>query len=141
MLSGFRGFPVGDQFACQNSRCRSVRPIKDMLVQRSELDGSMNSGSRRTAHKEGSVHSQLFHVFAKKLHLVKRRGDQSADTDNVRPNPGGFLKNGLFRDHDPEVRDLETVAGEHYSGNILPYVMDISFHGGQQYLGPFGCLG
>ena len=102
-----------------------------MPVKRSELHRRVDRRSRRAADEKGSLQPQRLHVLAEQLHLVKRRGDQSAYTDNVRPNLGCFLENGLLRDHDSEIRDLETVAGEHYTSDIFPYVMDIALDGGQ----------
>ena len=67
-------------------------------------------------------------------HLLKRRGNQTAQTYEIHIFGLSHLHNPLRRSHHSQVNYLEIVAGEHHSHDILAYVVHISFHSCQQVL-------
>ena len=76
----------------QQRRLRGIAAIKDAtVVERSQFDSSMDSRRGGTTYHDRYLQAMLLEQAAQLLHLLQRRGDESADTHQT-----GFTLQGLL---------------------------------------------
>ena len=67
-------------------------------------------------------------------HLIERRCDQAAETNDVGTHLDRFVEDLVTRHHHSHVGDFEAIAGQHDADDVLADVVDISLHGGEHDL-------
>ena len=128
VLGGFEGRPVAQALLRQHGAGGRIRRIKDMVVQRRELDGRMQGGRGGTADEKRRVQPAGRHFAAQFLHLEQGRGDEPAHADQ-----GGVvlfrgLQDGFLIDHHAQVHHLEAVAPQDDARDVLADVVDVALH-------------
>ena len=103
-----------------------------MIVERSQLDRSMQRRSGCPSYEKRGHEAARTHLPAQLLHLEEGWGYEPAHANHVGSELGRLAKNLLLRHHDAQVRHVEPVATQHYSCNILTYVVDIALDRGDE---------
>ena len=135
MFLRFRAFPVGQEAPGEHGAGGGVRGVKDVAVERRELDGGVQGGRGGAADQQRRREAAGGHFAAQLLHLEERRGDEPADADEVGADLRRLVEKGLQRDHHAQVRDLESVAAQHDAGDVLADVVDVALDRGDQETG------
>ena len=111
---------------CHHGTCRCIRPVEHVIIQWSQFDRSMHRRSGSPAHKQRHGKPACTHLAAQFLHLEQGRCNESAHSNCIGSDFGSLVQNRFLRHHHTQVRHVEPVAAQHYSRNILPYVVDIA---------------
>mmetsp|Transcript_12667 Transcript_12667/g.22986 ORF Transcript_12667/g.22986 Transcript_12667/m.22986 type:complete len:226 (-) Transcript_12667:2230-2907(-) len=98
----------------------------------SNLDCGVHARGSRAADEEGLLEASLLHFLGNVDHLVEGRGDQAAESDDVRFALLGSIEDLVQRTHDSDVHDLEVVAREDNAHDVLSNVVHVALDGGQQ---------
>ena len=68
------------------------------------------------------------------FHTIKRRCNQAAQPDDLRPALQRLCQNLFRRHHHAQVYDLEPAALQHDGGDVLAYVVHVSLHSSYHHL-------
>jgi hypothetical protein len=100
-----------------------------LLVAGCDLDGRVRLGGRCPADEQRYVESFALHLFGIVDHLVQRGRYKAGEPDNVSALLPGGLKYLRRRHHYAEVYDLEVVALQHDTDDVLPDVVYVALDG------------
>ena len=100
----------------------------------------MQGGCRRASYEKWYIHIPPGHLAAKFLHLEQGWRDQSARPYDYRIVLHRFIQNPLFLHHHSQVNNIEPVAAQYYTRNILSDVMHVTLHRRIHYDRPSGIL-
>ena len=103
-----------------------------LLVVGSDFDGGVGFAGGGAAEQERDGKAFALHFAGDVGHFVKRRGDQSAEADDVDVVLAGSLEDFLAGNHDAEVDDFVVVAGQDDASDVFADVMDVAFDGGHE---------
>ena len=98
-----------------------------LVVLRSNADGRVFGTRRRSANQQRHGEALPSHFGGHMGHLVQRRRNQSAQSDQV-----GLLFNRRPQDcfgrhHDTQVDDVKVVAAQHDGNDVLSNIVDVTF--------------
>ena len=111
-------------------RARGVEHVHDRFaVLRSNLHGGVLAARRRPPDEERYGEAAALHLPRHEDHLVKRRGDQAAQSDDIRLLVDRGLQDRVRRDHHAEIHDLVIVAAEDDADDVLTDVVDVALDG------------
>ncbi|MNX96740.1 hypothetical protein D3C86_1290720 [compost metagenome] len=92
----------------------------------------MGAAGGGPADQQGDVKAAPLHLAGDEDHLVKRRGDQAAEADDVRLVFDGGVQDAVSGDHDAQVDDLVVVTLKHDADDVLADVVDVALDRGHQ---------
>ena len=73
-------------------------------------------------------------------HLFQRRGDQSAEADDICFFSPCCFEDFISRDHDSQVDDFIVIATQNYRNDVFPNVVHVAFDSGEQHLSLLMCF-
>jgi len=103
------------------------------LIVRLDAHGSVARAGGRAADEQGGLESLRLHLAGDVGHLVERRRNQAAQTDDVGALLSGRREDRLRGHHHAEVDDAVAVAAEHDADDVLADVVHVSLDGGEQH--------
>ena len=94
----------------------------------SDFDRGVDPGRRGAANQNRLSETRLAELLRDRDHLVERRRNQAAETDDIDPVRRIFRHrdNSVVRDHNPHINHFIVVATEHDANNILADVVDVA---------------
>jgi len=108
--------------------------IEDMnyrlAVMRRNFDGRVRAAGGRPTDQQRQFESLPLHLACHVHHLVERRSNQAAESNQVRLLRLGPFENLLARDHHPHVDHFIVIAGEHNAHDVLADIVNVSLHRG-----------
>mmetsp|Transcript_32548 Transcript_32548/g.64553 ORF Transcript_32548/g.64553 Transcript_32548/m.64553 type:complete len:288 (-) Transcript_32548:1132-1995(-) len=117
-------------------RTTGVKNVNDWVVgrrvHRSNLHSCVHLGCSSATNQQGLLHTALGHFLGHGHHLIKRRGDQTGKTDHIHIQSKRFIQDFLAGAHYAQVEHLVVIAAQHNCHNVLPDIVDISLHRGDQ---------
>ncbi len=105
-----------------------------LAVVRSDLDGCVPPACGCSADEQRQLEPLPLHLAGHVNHLVERRRDEAAETDQVHLFRLGAFENFFTRDHDAHVDDFVVVAGEDDADDVLADVVNVTLDGCEQDL-------
>mmetsp|Transcript_11436 Transcript_11436/g.13556 ORF Transcript_11436/g.13556 Transcript_11436/m.13556 type:complete len:308 (-) Transcript_11436:295-1218(-) len=98
------------------------------LVLRCDLDRCVHTRGGGSTNQKWHLHSTLLHLLCDCHHFVKRWSDQTGETNHINLVLLGSVQNVVAVAHDTDVDNLEVVAPQHNTDNVLTDVVDITLH-------------
>ena len=102
------------------------------VVCRRNFDGRVLGTGGRATDQQRHIPAFFLHRSRNDNHLLQRRRDQAAQTDDVRITLLRFRQNRFARHHHTQVDHSEIVAAQHDGDNVLSNVVNVSFDRGDQ---------
>ena len=91
----------------------------------------MHPGSGGPADQQGLCHFPAFHFMRHMHHFVQRRGDESAEADNIRVFLTGSVQDFIRGYHYAEVNNIISITTEYHAHDIFTNIMYVAFNRGQ----------
>ena len=88
----------------------------------------MRAAGGRTANQQRQLEPLPLHLPRHVHHLVERRRNQPAQTDDVCPYFARALQNPLRENHHAQVDNLVVVAGQHHAHDVFADVVHVALH-------------
>src|ERR1700678_782428 len=131
MLYDERGLTRVAQKAGRDGHCSAgIEDVNYRLtIMRRDFDGRMRPAGGCAANEQWQLEALTLHLSGYMDHLVERRRDQPAESDQVHFFHLGAFEDLFARDHHPHVDHFVVIAGEHNPDNILADVVHVALDG------------
>ena len=99
-----------------------------LLVDRCNLHSRVLAARRGPTDQERKSNAALLHFLGHKYHLIKRGGDETTETNNVRIPINSSLEDRVAVHHDTQILNIVAVAPQHHGNDVLANVVYVALN-------------